>query len=89
MRVIQFNTEKFTVSHVTAAITILEKCWSFEISFSLSGFGTKYDFCIIDVRLNLTNSGKNPVRNCHTFCGKSQNMKLSARNVDTNAEITA
>ena len=41
------------------------------------------------IRLNLTNSGKNPVRNCHTFCGKSQNMKLSARNVDTNAEITA
>ena len=41
------------------------------------------------LRLNLTNSGKNPVANCHNFRDKSQNIKLSASNVDVNAAITA
>ena len=40
-------------------------------------------------RLILTNSGKNPVANRHNFRDKTQNIKLSALQVDVNAAITA
>ena len=41
------------------------------------------------LRLNLTNSGKNRVGNCHNFREESQNIKISALDTDVNAAISA